>query len=148
METFPDDLLRMLEWRKELAVLGADIRIKELEKVRALLQAGVQENFYCYAQTGFSAAVDPRGNIYPCASFVGMPDMRIGSIAEGFQMCIRDRLIANEHIPAIVVDTENDFISFHLAERISEAMKASYFKVNELKKMCIRDRRRPMIGHV
>ena len=85
METFPDDLLRMLEWRKELAVLGADIRIKELEKVRAMLQAGVQENFYCYAQTGFSAAVDPRGNIYPCASFVGMPDMRIGSIAEGFR---------------------------------------------------------------
>lgn len=48
------------------------------------------------------------------------------------------RLIANEHIPAIVVDTENDFISFHLAERISEAMKASYFKVNELKSAQLR----------
>lgn len=85
VETLPDDLLRMLERRAELAALGADIRIKELEKVRAMLQAGVRETLYCYAQTGFSAAVDPRGNIYPCASFVGMPDMRIGSIAEGFR---------------------------------------------------------------
>ena len=48
------------------------------------------------------------------------------------------RLIANEHIPAIVVDTENDFISFHLAERISAAMEASYFKVNELKSAQLR----------
>ena len=43
------------------------------------------------------------------------------------------QLIANDHIPAIVVDTENDFLSFHLAERIAAAMDADYFKVNELK---------------
>ena len=43
------------------------------------------------------------------------------------------QLIASDHIPAIVVDTENDFLSFHLAERIAAAMDADYFKVNELK---------------
>lgn len=48
------------------------------------------------------------------------------------------RLIASEHIPAIVVDTENDFISFHLAERIAAAMEATYFKVNELKSTQLR----------
>lgn len=48
------------------------------------------------------------------------------------------RLIANDHIPAIVVDTENDFISFHLAEKIAAAMEASYFKVNELKSTQLR----------
>ncbi|MBQ2451387.1 MAG: VWA domain-containing protein [Lachnospiraceae bacterium] len=47
-------------------------------------------------------------------------------------------LIANERIPAIVVDTENDFLSFHLAERIAEAMHATYFKVNELKSSQLR----------
>lgn len=48
------------------------------------------------------------------------------------------RLIASERIPAIVVDTENDFISFHLAERIAEVMGATYFKVNELKSSQLR----------
>lgn len=43
------------------------------------------------------------------------------------------QMIANERIPAIVVDTENDFISFHLAEKIAKAMNADYFKVKELK---------------
>lgn len=42
-------------------------------------------------------------------------------------------LIAHEKIPAIVVDTENDFISFHLAEKIAVAMQADYYKVDELK---------------
>ena len=48
------------------------------------------------------------------------------------------RMIAGERIPAIVVDTENDFISFHLAEQIAEAMEASYFKVGELKSTQLR----------
>jgi len=48
------------------------------------------------------------------------------------------QLIAGEKIPAIVVDTENDFISFHLAERIAAAMDATYFKVNELKSTQLR----------
>ena len=48
------------------------------------------------------------------------------------------RLIANDHVPAIVVDTENDYISFHLAEKIAAAMDASYFKVNELRSTQLR----------
>lgn len=47
-------------------------------------------------------------------------------------------LIADEHIPAIVIDTENDFISFHLAEKVADAMGAAYFKVNELKSTQLR----------
>lgn len=43
------------------------------------------------------------------------------------------RLLANEKIPAVVVDTEKDFLSFHLAERIALALNASYFKVDELR---------------
>lgn len=42
-------------------------------------------------------------------------------------------LIAGEKIPAIVVDTENDFLSFHLAEKIAGAMNADYYKVEDLK---------------
>ena len=31
------------------------------------------------------------------------------------------------------MDTEKDFLSFHLAERIALALNASYFKVDELR---------------
>lgn len=48
------------------------------------------------------------------------------------------RLVASEKIPAIVVDTENEFLSFHLAERIADAMEATYFKVDELKSTQLR----------
>lgn len=47
-------------------------------------------------------------------------------------------LIANEHIPAVVVDTENDFLSFRLASRIANAMNAAYFKVGEIRSAHIR----------
>lgn len=43
------------------------------------------------------------------------------------------QLIAGEKIPAIVVDTENDFLSFHLAEKMAAAMNADYYKVEDLK---------------
>ena len=42
-------------------------------------------------------------------------------------------LIANDRIPAMVVDTENEYLSFHLAEKIALAMKANYYKISELK---------------
>lgn len=48
------------------------------------------------------------------------------------------RFIANDHIPSIVVDTENDFLSFHLAEKIAGVMGGSYFKVEELKSAQLR----------
>lgn len=47
-------------------------------------------------------------------------------------------LIAGERIPAVVVDTENDFLSFHLAQRIASAMDATYFKVGELRSTQLR----------
>ena len=48
------------------------------------------------------------------------------------------RLIASDKITSIVVDTENDFLSFHLAQKIASEMGASYFKVNELRSMQLR----------
>lgn len=85
METLPVDLKGMLEKQKELSKLGVLVRVKELEKVRIMLQRNVTENCYCYAQTGYSIAVDPQGDIYPCSSFVGMKNMCMGNVEEGIQ---------------------------------------------------------------
>ena len=81
--TLGDDIMRMLARRAELHALGVNVRVKELEKVRAMVQNGVRETCYCYAETGFSAAVDPRGDVYPCSSFVGMEGMRLGNVETG-----------------------------------------------------------------
>ena len=77
------DIERMLEKREELQRLGVNIRIKELEKVRSMQRENRRETCYCYAQTGLSAAVDPRGDLYPCSSFVGMPDLCMGNVKTG-----------------------------------------------------------------
>ena len=42
-------------------------------------------------------------------------------------------LIRQEHIHAIVVDTEKDFISLHIARQLADAMGGDYYKVDELK---------------
>jgi len=83
LNKLPQDLQRFLQKQKELSGLGVNIRIKEQEKVRRMLQDGVQENCYCYAQTGYSFAVDPKGDVYPCSSFVGMADMKVGNVEDG-----------------------------------------------------------------
>lgn len=83
--TLADHLKAMLVKQKELADLGVVVRIKELEKVRTMLENGVQESCYCYAQTGDSFAVNPKGDIYPCSSFVGMADMCMGNVESGFE---------------------------------------------------------------
>jgi len=83
-ETLSADLIKMLQRRKELEQLGVKIRIKELEKMRSMLAGNLGESCYCYAQTGLSAAVDPRGDIYPCSSFVGMKEFCMGNVEEGF----------------------------------------------------------------
>lgn len=79
----PGDLMRMLKRRAELEKLGITVRVKELEKTRFMLKSGARESCYCYAQTGLSAAVDPRGDIYPCSSLAGIPEMRIGNVQGG-----------------------------------------------------------------
>lgn len=42
-------------------------------------------------------------------------------------------LVRQEKIHAVVIDTEKDFISLHIAQRIADAMDATYYKVDELK---------------
>lgn len=84
MESLGEDLEKMLRRRDELQKMGVNIRIKELEKVKCMLEGASQETCYCYAQTGLSAAVDPRGDFYPCSSFVGMKEMCMGNVETGF----------------------------------------------------------------
>lgn len=43
------------------------------------------------------------------------------------------RLIANDKISAIVIDTEKDFISFEIAKKVANALDGEYFKVEDLK---------------
>lgn len=42
-------------------------------------------------------------------------------------------LIRQDHIHTVVVDTEKDFISLHIARQLADAMDAAYYKVDELK---------------
>lgn len=42
-------------------------------------------------------------------------------------------LFRQEGIRAVVIDTERDFISLHIAERAAQAMEANYYKVDELR---------------
>ncbi len=42
-------------------------------------------------------------------------------------------LIRQDHIHTVVVDTEKDFISLHIARQLAEAMGAVYYKVDDLK---------------
>lgn len=77
------DLLHLLERQGQLQTMGIKVRIKELEKVRQTLQHHIKRDCYCYAETGYSAAVDPRGDLYPCASFVGRKELRMGNVHGG-----------------------------------------------------------------
>lgn len=42
-------------------------------------------------------------------------------------------LIRQDHIHTVVVDTEKDFISLHIARQLADAMDAAYYRVDELK---------------
>lgn len=79
-ESLARDIRRMLERAKELRSLGVDVRIKEEEKVKSMIHRGYSGGCYCYAQTGESVAVDFRGDVYPCSSFAGMNEYRMGNI--------------------------------------------------------------------
>ena len=41
--------------------------------------------------------------------------------------------IRQDGIHSVVIDTEKDFVSLHIAEKIAQAMDAAYYKVDELK---------------
>ena len=47
-------------------------------------------------------------------------------------------LIRQDGIPAVVIDTEKDFISLHIAQQIAKAMHGTYHKVDELKAQQLR----------
>ena len=42
-------------------------------------------------------------------------------------------MIRQDHIHTVVVDTEKDFISLHIARQLADAMDAAYYKVDDLK---------------
>ena len=42
-------------------------------------------------------------------------------------------LIQQDGIHSVVIDTEKEFISLHIAQQVAEVMKATYHKVDELK---------------
>ena len=42
-------------------------------------------------------------------------------------------LLRRDHIRAVVVDTEKDFVSLHIARQVAQAMEADYYKVDELR---------------
>lgn len=42
-------------------------------------------------------------------------------------------LIRQDHIRAVVIDTEKDFISLHIAQQVAQAMDADYYKADELR---------------
>lgn len=83
-KTLERDLLALLQRQEQLEKLGLRVVIKELEKVRLQLQQDIQRPCYCYAGSGYSAAVSPDGVFYPCSSFVGLESYRMGSVEEGW----------------------------------------------------------------
>lgn len=47
-------------------------------------------------------------------------------------------MIAQDGIHALVIDTEKEFISLHIAQQVAQAMNAAYYKVDELKAQQLR----------
>lgn len=88
-ELAPDPLeleagLRALK-RKALALGAAGIpfRFRELERIRKRETLSPCSSAYCYAQTGYSLAVDGRGNCWPCSSLAGRAGCLLGSLRDG-----------------------------------------------------------------
>ena len=42
-------------------------------------------------------------------------------------------LLRQDHIHAVVIDTERDFISLHIAQQIAQALDAAYYKVDHIR---------------
>lgn len=42
-------------------------------------------------------------------------------------------LLRRDHIHAVVIDTEQDFISLHIARQVAQAMNAVYYKIDDLR---------------
>ncbi len=61
---------------------GNRVRFRELEGIKYQLQRKVKRDHYCYATTGESIAVMPKGQVYPCSSLAGLKDFLFGNIMD------------------------------------------------------------------
>lgn len=59
---------------------GEKMILKEMEKIRTAMDRQLSRKVYCYALSGESFAVVPGGAVYPCASFAGYENYRIGHL--------------------------------------------------------------------
>ena len=62
---------------------GVPFHLRELERLRRRKSLSCPGEFYCYAQTCLSLAVDGRGDCWPCSSLVGREPYRLGNIRDG-----------------------------------------------------------------
>ena len=42
-------------------------------------------------------------------------------------------LIRQDHIHAVVIDTEKEFVSLHIARQLADVMSAAYYKIDDIK---------------
>lgn len=68
---------------EELAGMGGSlVRFREVERIKYQFRRGGSRQHYCYATTGQSMVVMPRGEVYPCSSLAGIPDFYLGNITD------------------------------------------------------------------
>ncbi|MCR4441775.1 MAG: radical SAM protein [Peptococcaceae bacterium] len=61
---------------------GSQVRFREVERLKYQLHRGIARKHYCYATTGQSMAVTPRGEVYPCSSLADVTGFCQGNIAD------------------------------------------------------------------
>lgn len=78
-----EQILKTLHRAEELARLGGSpVRFREIERLKYQIKKSIKREDYCYATTGESLAVTPRGEVYPCSSLADIPEFYMGNIME------------------------------------------------------------------
>lgn len=76
-------LNKALEYADIIAVGGgARIRFREVERIRYLLENGLERTGRCYFDTGEALVVTPGGDAYPCPSLTEYPGLFLGNIMD------------------------------------------------------------------
>ncbi|MBR2717494.1 MAG: radical SAM protein [Oscillospiraceae bacterium] len=75
-------LRALVEKTLTLERAGVPFHLRELDRWRSRRKSGGGE-FYCYAQTELSLAVDARGDLWPCSSLAGRKEFRLGNLRDG-----------------------------------------------------------------
>lgn len=72
----------------EIASMGGNpVKFRDVERLKRQLSRRLARRHYCYATTGQSLAVMPKGDVYPCSSLAGQPEFYIGNItAQDFSL--------------------------------------------------------------